>query len=144
MSCCTLVNSNERPLIKFSVFSHSNNNFLKQARALLSVILMNSLLHLKFPRLYFQKRVQCSSDFLYKKWTSAVSTILVHDASVELTNTKHYWDNQVKEDEMGGHVSCMGKMTNAYSILVRKPKGKIPLGRPRYRWEDNIRWILRK
>jgi hypothetical protein len=33
-------------------------------------------------------------------------------------------------------------MTNKYKILVRKPKGKRPLGRPTYRWEDNIRMDL--
>jgi hypothetical protein len=30
-------------------------------------------------------------------------------------------------------------MGNAYKILVGKPEGKRPLGRPRRRWEDNIR-----
>jgi hypothetical protein len=34
-------------------------------------------------------------------------------------------------------------MRNAYSILVGKPKGVIPLGRPRRRWEDNIRMDLK-
>jgi hypothetical protein len=33
---------------------------------------------------------------------------------------------------------------NAYRILVEKPEGKIPLGRPRRRWEDNIRMDLRE
>jgi hypothetical protein len=33
---------------------------------------------------------------------------------------------------------------NAYRILVRKPEGKIPLGRPRCRWEDNIEMDLRE
>jgi hypothetical protein len=33
----------------------------------------------------------------------------------------------------------MRGMTNAYNISVGKPGSKIPLGRPRYRWEDNIR-----
>jgi hypothetical protein len=45
----------------------------------------------------------------------------------------------------------MGEMRNAYNILVGKPEGKRPLGRPRRGWEDNIRmdrgvrvsnWIL--
>jgi hypothetical protein len=36
-----------------------------------------------------------------------------------------------------GHVVHMGEMRNAYKILVRKPEGKRPLGRPTYRW-DNI------
>jgi hypothetical protein len=30
-------------------------------------------------------------------------------------------------------------MINAYRILVGKPEGKRPLGRPRCRWEDNIK-----
>jgi hypothetical protein len=33
----------------------------------------------------------------------------------------------------------MGDKRNAYRILVGKPEGKRPLGRPRHRWEDNIR-----
>jgi hypothetical protein len=37
-----------------------------------------------------------------------------------------------------GHVARMGEMRNAYNILVGKPEGKRPLGRPRCRWEDNI------
>jgi hypothetical protein len=32
----------------------------------------------------------------------------------------------------------------AYRILVEKPEGKKPLGRPRRRWEDNIRWVFKK
>jgi len=39
----------------------------------------------------------------------------------------------------------MGKISNAYHIQVRKHEGKRPQGRPRYRWEDNIRidlWIV--
>jgi hypothetical protein len=34
-------------------------------------------------------------------------------------------------------------MKDAYSILVGKPEGKRPLGRPRRRWEDNIRLDVR-
>jgi hypothetical protein len=30
-----------------------------------------------------------------------------------------------------------------YKILVRKPEGKRPLGRPRHRWEDNIKMYLK-
>jgi hypothetical protein len=33
----------------------------------------------------------------------------------------------------------MGEVRQAYKILVEKPEGKRPLGRPRRRWEDNIR-----
>jgi hypothetical protein len=37
----------------------------------------------------------------------------------------------------------MGETRNAYRILVGKPEGKRPLGRPRYRWVDNIKMNLR-
>jgi hypothetical protein len=33
----------------------------------------------------------------------------------------------------------MGKKSNAHKILIQKPEGKRPLGRHRYRWEDNIK-----
>jgi hypothetical protein len=38
----------------------------------------------------------------------------------------------------------MGEKRNAYRIFVAKPEGKGPLGRPRRRWEDNIRMDLRE
>jgi hypothetical protein len=38
----------------------------------------------------------------------------------------------------------MGEMRKAYRILFGKPEGKRPFGRPRRRWEDNIRLDLRE
>jgi hypothetical protein len=38
-----------------------------------------------------------------------------------------------------GHVLHMGERRGAHSILVGKPEGKGPLGKPRHRWEDNIK-----
>jgi hypothetical protein len=43
-----------------------------------------------------------------------------------------------------GHVARMGEKRNAYRILVEKPEGNRPLGRPRRRWEHNIRMDLRE
>jgi hypothetical protein len=37
-----------------------------------------------------------------------------------------------------GHVARMGEMTNAYRLLVGKPEGRAPIGKPRHRWVDNI------
>jgi hypothetical protein len=41
-----------------------------------------------------------------------------------------------------GHVTRMGEKRNAYRLLVGKPEGKRPLGRPRHRWVDNIKMNL--
>jgi len=38
-----------------------------------------------------------------------------------------------------GHVARMGEKRGVYRVLVGKPEGKRPLGRPRRRWEDNIK-----
>jgi hypothetical protein len=42
-----------------------------------------------------------------------------------------------------GHVERMEEKRNAYRILLGKPEGKIPPGRPRRRWVDNIKKDLR-
>jgi hypothetical protein len=38
--------------------------------------------------------------------------------------------------------ACMGEVRDAYNILVGRPEGRRPLGRPRRRWEDNIKMDL--
>jgi hypothetical protein len=38
----------------------------------------------------------------------------------------------------------MGEMRYAYNILVGRPEGRRPLGRPRCKWEDNIKMDLRE
>jgi len=43
-----------------------------------------------------------------------------------------------------GHVARMGEGRDVYRVLVGKPEGKRPLGRPRHRWEDNIKMDLRE
>jgi hypothetical protein len=43
-----------------------------------------------------------------------------------------------------GHVARMGEVKDAYNILVGRPEERIPLGRPRRRWEDNIKMYLRE
>jgi hypothetical protein len=43
-----------------------------------------------------------------------------------------------------GHVARMGEKRGAYRILVGRPEGRRPLGRPRRRWEDNIKMDLQE
>jgi hypothetical protein len=53
---------------------------------------------------------------------------------------------QIKSRRMrwAGHVARMGEERIVYKVLVGKPEGKRPLGRPRHRWEDGIRMDLRE
>jgi hypothetical protein len=41
-----------------------------------------------------------------------------------------------------GHVARMGEKRNEYRLLVGKPEGKRPVGRPRRRWWVILGWIL--
>jgi hypothetical protein len=52
----------------------------------------------------------------------------------------------VKSSRMrwAGHVACMGEGRGVQRVLVGKPEGKRPLGRPRCRWEDNIKMDLQE
>jgi len=43
-----------------------------------------------------------------------------------------------------GHVARMGEEKGVYRVLVGKPEGRRPLGRPRHRWADNIRMDLQE
>jgi len=40
---------------------------------------------------------------------------------------------------LAGHVARMGERRGVHRVLVRKPEGKRPFGRPRRRWEGNIK-----
>jgi hypothetical protein len=42
-----------------------------------------------------------------------------------------------------GYVACMGTLQNAYNISVCKPEGMIPLGRLKYRWENDTKIDLK-
>ena len=43
-----------------------------------------------------------------------------------------------------GHVASVGDRRDVYRVLVGKPEGRSPLGRPRRRWEDNIKMDLQE
>jgi hypothetical protein len=42
---------------------------------------------------------------------------------------------------LGGHGTFMGQRST-YKIFVTKPEGKRPLGRPKCKWEDILKWII--
>ena len=45
---------------------------------------------------------------------------------------------------MGGACSAYGERRGVYRVLVGKPEGKRPIGRPRRRWDDNIKMDLQE
>jgi hypothetical protein len=53
-------------------------------------------------------------------------------------------DDQIKKNEMGGACSTYGEGRGACRILVGIPEGRRRLGRPRRRWEDNIKMDLQE
>jgi hypothetical protein len=53
---------------------------------------------------------------------------------------------QIKSRRMrwAGHVARVGEGKNVYRVLVAKPEGKRPFGRPTHIWEDGIKMDLRE
>jgi len=54
------------------------------------------------------------------------------------------WVIKSRRMTWAGLVTHMGERRGVYVILVGKPEGKRPLGRPRHRWEDNIKMDLKE
>ena len=57
--------------------------------------------------------------------------------------TQYCWGDQI-ENDLGGDVARMGESRGVCRVLVGKPEGKRSLGRPRHRWEDNIKIDLQE
>jgi hypothetical protein len=68
----------------------------------------------------------------------------LHEELNNVLFSKYNLNDKVKEDEIGRGCNTNGAKRNAYKILVGKPEGKRPLGRPRCRWVDNIKMDLRE
>jgi len=54
------------------------------------------------------------------------------------------WMIKLSRMRWAGHVAHMGERRGMYRVLVGKSDGKRPLGRPRHRWEDNIKMDLKE
>ncbi|KAJ4435334.1 hypothetical protein ANN_17945 [Periplaneta americana] len=70
----------------------------------------------------------------------------LHNAELQALYTSPDIIRNIKSRRLrwAGHVARMGESRNAYRVLVGRPEGKRPLGRPRRRWEDNIKMDLRE
>jgi len=54
------------------------------------------------------------------------------------------WVVKLRRMRWAGHVACIGEDRGVHRVLVGKPEGKRPLGRPGCRWEDNIKMGLQE
>jgi hypothetical protein len=54
------------------------------------------------------------------------------------------WVVKSRRMRWAGHVAHMGEGRGMHRVLVGKPEGKRPLGRPRHRWKDNIKIDLQE
>jgi len=54
------------------------------------------------------------------------------------------WVIKSRRMRWAGHVARMVERRGVYMVLVEKPEGRRPLGRPRRKWEDNIKMDLQK
>jgi hypothetical protein len=68
----------------------------------------------------------------------------LHNGEVRNLNSSPDIIRQIKSRKMrwAGIVACIGEGRNVYRVLVGKPEGKRPLGRPRGRWEDGLKMDL--
>jgi len=96
--------------------------------------------------------VKWNNILLFKLWTARVSLHSIHHNSyysfLELNDlySSHNIVRVIKSRRMrcAGHVARIGEERGVYSVLVGKPEGRRPLGRPRCRWVDNIRMDLQE
>ncbi|KAJ4431300.1 hypothetical protein ANN_19897 [Periplaneta americana] len=89
-------------------------------------------------------RVQNNSEDVprVQKWQPSTTVSTVFGLQLHFISfNKCIWVERLR---WAGHVARMGESRNAYRVLVGRPEGKRPLGRPRCRWEDNIRMDLRE
>ena len=80
------------------------------------------------------------------EWWGSVAVTLVSDGRhVGILYSTPSSVRVIKSRRMrwAGHVARMGERRGVYRVLVGKPEGRSLLGRPRRRWEDNIRMDLR-
>ena len=60
------------------------------------------------------------------------------------SSPSNFWVIKSRRMRWEEHVAGVGVSRGMYRVLVGKPEGKRPLGRPRHRWEDNIKLDLQE
>ena len=66
------------------------------------------------------------------------------DRDLHITENSLYSSPNIVRVRWARHVARKGDRRGVYRVLIGKPEGRRPLGRPRRRWEDNIKMDVRK
>jgi hypothetical protein len=100
------------------------------------ITLETSCLHLIKPATLTSMRSAFNGSFrvIYYWSSSCFYSVSLKQLILGTTTNINCHVFEYSEDEMGRVCSTDGEKKNAYRILVRKPEGKRPLGRPRRRW----------
>ena len=67
-----------------------------------------------------------------------------HNETLYDLYSPNIWVIKSRRMRWAGHVACMGNRRGAYRILVGRPGGRRPFGRPRLRWWDDIKMDLQE
>jgi len=70
--------------------------------------------------------------------------LLDNTSSITMLSIMFSSTTQTYKMRWTGYVARIGERSGVYRIVVGKPEGKRPLGRPRRRWEDNIKMDLQE
>jgi hypothetical protein len=83
-------------------------------------------------------------DLRRMTWQEGLQNCIIRSSMIcSPLPSKYYQDDQIRGYDIGGICSAQA-MRNAYMIFVGKRELRRPLGRPRRRWEDNIKMDLRE
>jgi len=85
-------------------------------------------MHRRIRRLCFKKHTTCN-------FQSVLTSVLLN---------QYCSSDKIEKNEMGGACSAYGERRGVCKVLVGKSEEKRPLGRPRSRWEGNIKMTLRE
>ena len=93
-----------------------------------------------FENKVLSKILRAKRDAITGQWRN------VHNAELHALYSSPNIIRNLKSKRLrwAGYVARMEKFRNAYRVLVGKPESKKPLGRPKRRWEDNIKMDLRE
>jgi len=68
----------------------------------------------------------------------------LHNEELKYLYSVHCMCDKIEMNEMGRACDTYGERSGIYRVLMGKPEGKRPLGRPRRGWEDNIKMDLQE